>query len=102
MALVDVCGRLIDTKVKFWGKPALDFAQIELEKQIARQKEEEKKLLSIEYTKEELSISATNSNTDTNSTDTQTTQSTQPVSQSNFDGIEINYSKTYLKLDIYV
>ena len=99
MALVDVCGRLIDTKVKFWGKPALDFAQIELEKQIARQKEEEKKLLSIEYTKEELSISATNSNTDTSSTDT---QSTQPVSQSSFDGIEINYSKTYLKLDIYV
>lgn len=99
MALVDVCGKLIDTKVKFWGKPALDFAQIELEKQIARQKEEEKKLLSIEYTKEELSISATNSNTDTSSTDT---QSTQPVSQSSFDGIEINYSRTYLKLDIYV
>ncbi|WP_096025371.1 hypothetical protein [Campylobacter lanienae] len=98
MALVDVCGKLIDTRVKFWGKPALDFAQIELEKQIARQKEEEKKLLSIEYTKEELSISATNSNTDTSSTDTQTTQ---PVSQSSFDGIEINYSKTYLKLDIY-
>ncbi|WP_180379241.1 hypothetical protein [Campylobacter lanienae] len=45
MALVDVCGKLIDTRVKFWGKPALDFAQIELEKQIARQKEEEKKAL---------------------------------------------------------
>lgn len=42
MALVDVCGKLIDMRVKFWGKPALDFAQIELEKQIVRQKEEEK------------------------------------------------------------
>ncbi|MEE3776665.1 hypothetical protein V2I28_04110 [Campylobacter sp. CX2-4080-23] len=43
MALVDVCGKLIDTTLKFVGKPALDFAQIELEKQIARQKEEQKK-----------------------------------------------------------
>ncbi|ARQ99970.1 hypothetical protein [Campylobacter porcelli] len=103
MALVDVCGKLIDTTLKFVGKPALDFAQIELEKQIARQKEEQKKLLSIEYTKEELSINATNSNTDTSSTDTQSTQTSQSaVDSSSFDGIDISYSRTYLKLDIYV
>lgn len=101
MAIIEVCGMMVDTKLKYFGKPALNFAQIELEKQIAKQKEEEKNLLSIEYAKEELSISATNSNTDTSSTDTQTTKSIQPVSQSSFDKIEINYSRTYLKLDIY-
>lgn len=43
MALIEVCGKLVDTKVKFSGKPALDFAQIALEKEKIRQKEEEKR-----------------------------------------------------------
>ncbi|EKM3877405.1 hypothetical protein PUT20_000318 [Campylobacter upsaliensis] len=43
MALIEVCGKLVDTRLKFSGKPALDFAQVALEKERIRQKEEEKK-----------------------------------------------------------
>lgn len=49
MALIEVCGKLVDTRLKFSGKPALDFAQITLEKERLRQKEWEKKAISIEY-----------------------------------------------------
>ncbi len=33
MALIEVCGKLVDTRLKFSGKPALDFAQVALEKE---------------------------------------------------------------------
>lgn len=48
MALIEVCGKLVDTRLKFSGKPTLDFAQVALEKERIRQKEEEKKAISIE------------------------------------------------------
>ncbi|WP_180753052.1 hypothetical protein [Campylobacter vulpis] len=58
MAFIEVCGKLVDTRLKFSGKSALDFAQITLEKERLRQKEWEKKAISIEYSEGYLSAKA--------------------------------------------
>ncbi|HDZ5096646.1 TPA: hypothetical protein RTH11_000443 [Campylobacter jejuni] len=98
MALIEVCGKLIDTKIKFSGKPALDFAEIALEKEKAKQKEEQKKLLSIQYSEEYLSIKAS-----------KITQEGEVVEDSEntkenkiFKEFELYHSKFDFKLDIYV
>lgn len=101
MALIEVCGKLIDTKIKFSGKPALDFAQVALEKERAKQKEEQKKLLSIEYSEEYLSIKASKiaqKAQEGEAVDGSENTKENKISQE----FEFYHSKFELKLDIYV
>lgn len=42
MALIEFCGRLIDTKLEYSTAPALEYAQKALEKELREQKKEEK------------------------------------------------------------
>lgn len=94
MALIEVCGKLVDTRLKFSGKPALDFAQVALEKERLRQKEEEKKAISIEYSEEYLSVK---------STKTTLFQNEEGVENAKMiNTVEATYSKIDLKLDILI
>lgn len=94
MALIEVCGKLIDTRLKFSGKPALDFAQVALEKERLRQKEEEKKAISIEYSKEYLSIKSTKATLFQNEEGVENAKM--------INTVEATYSKIDLKLDILI
>ncbi|EOB2174707.1 hypothetical protein ACIMK4_001823 [Campylobacter upsaliensis] len=98
MALIEVCGKLVDTKVKFSGKPALDFAQIALEKEKIRQKEEEKKILSIEYSEEYLSIKAAKATLFQNEEGVENSQ----IVKKEISTAQATYSKIDLKLDILI
>lgn len=94
MALIEVCGKLVDTRLKFSGKPALDFAQVALEKERLRQKEEEKKAISIEYSEEYLSVKSTKA------TFFQNEEGVENAKMIN--AVEATYSKIDLKLDILI
>lgn len=94
MALIEVCGKLIDTRLKFSGKPALDFAQVALEKERLRQKEEEKKAISIEYSEEYLSIKSTKATLFQNEEGVENAKM--------INTVEATYSKIDLKLDILI
>lgn len=94
MALIEVCGKLIDTRLKFSGKPALDFAQVALEKERLRQKEEEKKAISIEYSEEYLSIKSTKATLFQNEEGVENAKM--------INTVEATYSKIGLKLDILI
>ncbi|EOB1145398.1 hypothetical protein ACIQIM_001892 [Campylobacter upsaliensis] len=98
MALIEVCGKLVDTKVKFSGKPALDFAQIALEKEKIRQKEEEKKILSIEYSEEYLSVKAAKATLFQNEEGVENSQ----IVKKEISTAQATYSKIDLKLDILI
>ncbi|EOC5018224.1 hypothetical protein ACI4X4_001985 [Campylobacter upsaliensis] len=98
MALIEVCGKLVDTKVKFSGKPALDFAQIALEKEKIRQKEEEKKILSIEYSEEYLSVKAAKATLFQNEEGVENSQ----IVKKEISTAQVAYSKIDLKLDILI
>ncbi|EAH9850034.1 hypothetical protein EZU56_00595 [Campylobacter upsaliensis] len=98
MALIEVCGKLVDTKVKFSGKPALDFAQIALEKEKIRQKEEEKKILSIEYSEEYLSVKAAKATLFQNEEGVENSQ----IVKKEISTVQATYSKIDLKLDILI
>lgn len=104
MALIEVCGKLVDTRLKFSGKPALDFAQVALEKERIRQKEEEKKVLSIEYSEEYLSIKAAKATLFQNEEGVENaTQKLENAKVSKeFSVVEVTYSKFDLKLDIII
>lgn len=94
MALIEVCGKLIDTRLKFSGKPALDFAQVALEKERLRQKEEEKKAISIEYSEEYLSVKSTKATLFQNEEGVENAKM--------INAVEATYSKIDLKLDILI
>lgn len=94
MALIEVCGKLVDTRLKFSGKPALDFAQVALEKERLRQKEEEKKAISIEYSEEYLSIKSTKATLFQNEEGVENAKM--------INTVEATYSKIDLKLDILI
>lgn len=94
MALIEVCGKLVDTRLKFSGKPALDFAQVALEKERLRQKEEEKKAISIEYSEEYLSIKSTKATLFQNEECVENAKM--------INAVEATYSKIDLKLDILI
>lgn len=94
MALIEVCGKLVDTRLKFSGKPALDFAQVALEKERLRQKEEEKKAISIEYSEEYLSVKSTKATLFQNEEGVENTKM--------INAVEATYSKIDLKLDILI
>lgn len=94
MALIEVCGKLVDTRLKFSGKPALDFAQVALEKERLRQKEEEKKAISIEYSEEYLSIKSTKATLFQNEEGGENAKM--------INAVEATYSKIDLKLDILI
>lgn len=94
MALIEVCGKLVDTRLKFSGKPALDFAQVALEKERLRQKEEEKKAISIEYSEEYLSVKSTKATLFQNEEDVENAKM--------INAVEATYSKIDLKLDILI
>lgn len=94
MALIEVCGKLIDTRLKFFGKPALDFAQVALEKERLRQKEEEKKAISIEYSEEYLSIKSTKATLFQNEEGGENAKM--------INTVEATYSKIGFKLDILI
>ncbi|MCR2099862.1 hypothetical protein [Campylobacter upsaliensis] len=94
MALIEVCGKLIDTRLKFSGKPALDFAQVALEKERLRQKEEEKKAISIEYSEEYLSVKSTKATLFQNEEGVENAKM--------INTVEATYSKIGLKLDILI
>ena len=94
MALIEVCGKLVDTRLKFSGKPALDFAQVALEKERLRQKEEEKKAISIEYSEEYLSVKSTKATLFQNEEGDENAKM--------INTVEATYSKIGLKLDILI
>ncbi|EAH8791027.1 hypothetical protein GSG42_06365 [Campylobacter jejuni] len=94
MALIEVCGKLVDTRLKFSGKPALDFAQVALEKERLRQKEEEKKAISIEYSEEYLSVKSTKATLFQNEEGVENAKM--------INAVEATYSKIDLKLDILI
>lgn len=94
MALIEVCGKLVDTRLKFSGKPALDFAQVALEKERLRQKEEEKKAISIEYSEEYLSVKSTKATLFQNEEGVENAKM--------INTVEATYSKIDLKLDILI
>ena len=94
MALIEVCGKLIDTRLKFSGKPALDFAQVALEKERLRQKEEEKKAISIVYSEEYLSVKSTKATLFQNEEGVENAKM--------INAVEATYSKIDLKLDILI
>jgi hypothetical protein len=56
MALIEVCDKLIDTKLVFSGKAAIKYSQEALEKELQRQKDEqnEKLAVSVEYSQDYL------------------------------------------------
>lgn len=94
MALIEVCGKLVDTRLKFSGKPALDFAQVALEKERLRQKEEEKKAISIEYSEEYLSVKSTKATLFQNEEGVENAKM--------INTVEATYSKIDLKLNILI
>lgn len=103
MALIEVCGKLIDTRIKFSGKSALDFAEVALEKEKERQKQEQKKLLSVEYSEEYLSIKAQKIAQKTQDGEAvDDSENTDPQKNKTFEDFEFYHSKFDLKLDIYV
>lgn len=93
MALIEVCGKLVDTRLKFSGKPALDFAQVALEKERIRQKEEEKKAISIEYSEE-----AAKATLFQNEEGVENSQ----IVKKEISTAQATYSKIDLKLDILI
>ena len=94
MALIEVCGKLIDTRLKFSGAPALEYAQKALEKELREQKKEEKdKILSIEYSREYLALS-------TNENEEFTDDIKRKESSSN--SFDFYYEKAYFRLDLVV
>ncbi|EHZ0304544.1 hypothetical protein K4888_000555 [Campylobacter upsaliensis] len=98
MALIEVCGKLVDTRLKFSGKPALDFAQVALEKERIRQKEEEKKAISIEYSEEYLSIKAAKATLFQNEEGVENSKTV----KKEISTAQATYSKIDLKLDILI
>ncbi|EGB5534802.1 hypothetical protein H7105_000120 [Campylobacter upsaliensis] len=98
MALIEVCGKLVDTRLKFSGKPAFDFAQVALEKERIRQKEEEKKAISIEYSEEYLSIKAAKATLFQNEEGVENSQ----IVKKEISTVQATYSKIDLKLDILI
>ncbi|MCR2066414.1 hypothetical protein [Campylobacter helveticus] len=103
MALIEVCGKLIDTKIKFSGKPALDFAIVALEKEKIRQKEEEKKAVSVEYSEEYLSIKTSKVWLSQESGENTTQEVENPQkSRKATSTLEVAYSKVDLKLDMLI
>ncbi|EJB7516571.1 hypothetical protein MW872_001648 [Campylobacter upsaliensis] len=98
MALIEVCGKLVDTRLKFSGKPALDFAQVALEKERLRQKEEEKKAISIEYSEEYLSVKSTKATLFQNEEGVENSQ----IVKKEISTAQATYSKLDLKLDILI
>ncbi|EAJ2870706.1 hypothetical protein C1E10_06020 [Campylobacter upsaliensis] len=98
MALIEVCGKLVDTRLKFSGKPALDFAQVALGKERIRQKEEEKKAISIEYSEEYLSAKAAKATLFQNEEGVENSQ----IVKKEISTAQATYSKIDLKLDILI
>ncbi|EAK7296365.1 hypothetical protein ACYJA9_001913 [Campylobacter upsaliensis] len=98
MALIEVCGKLVDTRLKFSGKPALDFAQVALEKERIRQKEEEKKAISIEYSEEYLSVKAAKATLFQNEEGVENSKTV----KKEISTAQATYSKIDLKLDILI
>lgn len=95
MALIEVCGKLIDTNVKFMGKPALDYSELALEKELERRKEEEKNrrenpILSIKISQEYYSLQGQDKE---NKTQNDIGKDTQMKS--------LSYHKKELKIDIF-
>ena len=87
MALIEVCGKLVDTRLKFSGKPALDFAQVALEKAI-----------SIEYSEEYLSVKAAKATLFQNEDGVENSQ----IVKKEISTAQATYSKIDLKLDILI
>ncbi|ARJ55724.1 hypothetical protein [Campylobacter cuniculorum] len=104
MALIEVCGKIIDTRIKFSGAPALKYAEEALEKEIKeRKKEEKERILSIEYSKEYLALRTKESqnlespqNPAIEFTDSQKTK--EIVSNS----FELYYQRDYFRLDLLI
>lgn len=100
--LIKMCGRIIDTRLEYSTKPALNFAQIALEKEKAEQKKEQKEALSLEYSEEYLSIKALKSTQDAQQSTAAEEMIGSKHSRKTSHELEVSYSKLDLKLDILV
>ncbi|WP_286005795.1 hypothetical protein [Campylobacter avium] len=94
MALIEVCGKLIDTNVKFMGKPALDYSEIALKKELEKRKEEENRkenpTISIEISQEYYSLKQEKS-----------ALVLKDNTSKNVDKIDFSYYKRDIKIDIF-
>lgn len=99
--LIEMCGRIIDTRLEYSTKPALNFAQIALEKEKAEQKKEQKEALSLEYSEEYLSIKALKSTQDAQQSTAEEMIGSKHSRKTSHE-LEVSYSKLDLKLDILV